>query len=149
MRGAIFNSLGDINSLSVLDAFSGSGAISLEAVSRGAMMSAAVEMNKRAQSDIAENIKKLDTKGQITLVEANLYKWLETSDDKYDIIIADPPYDDVSINKLICLEDHLNPKGTLVLSLPPRHELPEFNKIILLTQKNYGDSKLVFYKNNL
>jgi 16S rRNA (guanine966-N2)-methyltransferase len=56
MRGALFNALGDIDGLSVLDAFAGSGALAFEAVSRGAGHAVAIDVDKSAQRAIAENI---------------------------------------------------------------------------------------------
>ncbi|HKX24038.1 MAG TPA: RsmD family RNA methyltransferase, partial [Candidatus Saccharimonadales bacterium] len=56
VRGAMFNALGDIEGLTVLDAFAGSGALAFEAISRGAKSVVVVERDKRAQRIIAENI---------------------------------------------------------------------------------------------
>ena len=60
-RGALFNALGDIHGLSVLDAFAGSGACSIEAVSRGVQTkSMAIDIDPEAVKTIAENIRSLD-----------------------------------------------------------------------------------------
>lgn len=149
MRGAIFNSLGDIEGLDVLDVFAGSGAVSFEAISRGARSATAIELNKYAQADIENNIYKLGVTKKIKLIRANYLSWLEANAGTYDVIVADPPYDKIDLVKLTSLEDKLSATGVLVLSLPPNSALPTFSKPTMLTQKNYGDSKLVFYKNNL
>ena len=60
VRGAIFSALGDIKGLNVLDAFSGSGALAIEAISRGAKTATAVEVDKRAHQVIQDNLKKLN-----------------------------------------------------------------------------------------
>ena len=149
MRGAIFNSLGDIDGLSLLDAFSGSGAISFEAISRGAKNSVAIESNKQAQLDIAKNIEKLSLEGSVKLVSANLFSWASTAQQTFDIIIADPPYNKPLLNRIVELEKNLASGGVLVLSVPPSADDLIFPNLKLLSQKLYGDSKLVFYKNNL
>jgi 16S rRNA (guanine966-N2)-methyltransferase len=149
MRGAIFNALGDLSGLCVLDAFSGSGAISFEAISRGAKNSLAIESNKQAQSDIDKNIDKLRVKNVVKLVKANVYSWALTDKQTFDIIIADPPYDSHGLGRVAELELKLGNSGTLVLSMPPDSAKPDFKNLIVLVEKSYGDSMLVFYKNNL
>jgi 16S rRNA (guanine966-N2)-methyltransferase len=149
MRGAIFSSLGDIEGLSILDVCSGSGAISFEAISRGAENAVAVESNKKAQGDIALNIKKLDLGTKVKLVSANFYSWQQYNHEKFNIIIVDPPYDDTQIYQIAFLETKLENSGIFILSLPPDSELPEFKNLEILSEKLYGDSKLVFYKNTL
>src|ERR1700733_7722884 len=70
MRGALFNILGDVDDLIVLDAFGGSGALSLEAVSRGARSAIIMDSDRRAQQTIQENIQSLGLQDQIQLVNA-------------------------------------------------------------------------------
>ncbi len=149
MRGAIFSSLGDIDGLSFLDVCSGSGAISFEAISRGAKSVVAIESNKKAQGDISLNIKKLDLGDKIKLISANFYSWQQYNYDKFNIVIIDPPYNDSQLYQIAYLETKLETDGILILSLPPDSDLPEFNNLKLLSEKEYGDSKLVFYKNTL
>lgn len=149
MRGAIFNSIGDINDLSVLDVFSGSGALSIEAISRGAKTAIAVESNKHAQNDIKKNISKLGIESKVKIIKSNFASWLQTQVELFDIIIVDPPYRDLQLNKILNLERVLKNGGILILSLPPTSVLPVFVNLTRLIKKNYGDSTLVFYKNNL
>lgn len=148
MRGAIFNVLGDIEGLNFLDAFSGSGAISFEAISRGAASSLAIESDKSAQNDIEVNIKDLGVRSKVRLICTTVLNWLENNDAKFDVIVIDPPYDKVQINSVLELEGILNDDGTFVLSYPPNEKLPLFTNLEVVTEKNYGDSRLVFYKNN-
>ncbi|GAC1503474.1 MAG: 16S rRNA (guanine(966)-N(2))-methyltransferase RsmD [Candidatus Saccharimonadales bacterium] len=146
VRGGLFNALGDIAGLSVLDAFSGSGAIGYEAVSRGASSVLAIESDRNAQRTIQENIKKLGLEYFLKLISAKTNAWLSTTNATFDIIICDPPYDDVQHNQIEKLAKRLNKNGLLILSLPPETEvkLPESFKII--QTKNYGDAKLIFYR---
>lgn len=149
MRGAIFSSIGDIEGLTVLDVCSGSGAISFEAISRGATNAVAVESNKRAQYDIESNIKKLGISSSVKLVKANFYSWQQFNYDVFDVVIIDPPYNDVRLYQINELESKVSSKGLLIISLPPESELPEFKNLDIISEKSYGDSKLVFYRNNL
>lgn len=147
VRGAIFNALGDISGLSVLDAFAGSGALSLEAASHGAVGIVAIEKDKLAQKVIAENIKELSTQDRIKLIKAGAGAWLETSNQTFDVVLLDPPYDNLQINLLDKLAARAAPSGIIVLSLPPTasYNLPN-TTYHLLTTKVYGDATLTFYR---
>ena len=148
MRGAIFNVLGDIKGLSLLDAFSGTGAISFEAASRGASAIVAIKSDKSAQNDIEININSLALSDKVRLIRTTVMNWLKTANTTFDIIIADPPYDRLQINSILALEHQLDVDGTLVLSYPPVANLPVFTDLKMVTEKDYGDSRLVFYRNN-
>lgn len=144
-RGALFNALGDIEGLTVLDAFAGSGALSFEAVSRGAQHAIAIERDRSAQTTITDNIRALGLEAAVKLIKANAAGWLKTSDQAFDLVLLDPPYDDLQPNLLVRLAGRAVRGGTVVMSLPPETEvnLPECE---LLSTKNYGDAKLVFYR---
>jgi 16S rRNA (guanine966-N2)-methyltransferase len=147
MRGSIFNSLGDVSGLRFLDAFSGSGALAFEAISRGASEAVAVESNKIAQKDIESNIKSLGLKEKVKLIKAPLSSWLQTSNDNdFDIIIVDPPYEKPQIPTVLLLEKLLSVSGVLIVSLPPNYKLPSFGQLKTVSKKDYGDSSLIFFK---
>ena len=97
IRGALFNALGDIGGLSVLDAFAGSGALGYEAISRGARHVTAIDSDPAAQRAIAENITSLKLSRHIKLIRASATAWLSTTDEAFDIVLCDPPYDDVQV----------------------------------------------------
>src|SRR4051812_43097697 len=71
MRGALFNTLGDIGGLTILDAFAGSGALSFEAVSRGARHATAIDSDRSAQQTITENIRSLSLNKHVKLIKAS------------------------------------------------------------------------------
>lgn len=146
-RGAIFNALGDISDLTVLDAFSGSGALSFEAVSRGAQSALAIENDKNAQKTIAENCQKLGTKN-VKLISASAGAWLNTArlEPSFDIVLCDPPYDNLQENTLEKLANLVKSGGVIVLSLPPTAQFRLDNRYHLVAQKNYGHAELHFYK---
>jgi len=147
VRGAIFNSLGDISNLSVLDAFSGSGALSYEAASRGASSVVAVESDRNAIVAIKRNIQDLDLSRVIKPINVKVNVWLEASPpEKFDVILADPPYDNLSDSSIRSLLPRLTPNGILVLSWPPKQNNPKFENMQQIKTKNYGDSSLVFYR---
>lgn len=146
IRGAIFNALGDIDGLKFLDAFSGTGAIAIEAISRGADYVVAIDSSKEANRAISDNIKDLNIKN-IKSINANVSSWSDNnSSDKFDIVVCDPPYDHVQISVLVKLETHVRDGGLLVLSLPPGVEYD--TNFTLLLEKDYNDAKLYIYRNN-
>lgn len=146
IRGAIFNSLGDINGLDFLDAFSGTGAIAIEAISRGAKSVVAIDSSKEAHRTINENLKDLSIKS-IKAINANVSSWSEKNQDSFfNVIVCDPPYDNVQISTLKKLESHLKIGGIFIVSLPPR-EIYETN-LNLVLEKDYNDAKIYFYRNS-
>jgi 16S rRNA (guanine966-N2)-methyltransferase len=147
IRGGLFAVLGDIEKLSVLDAFGGSGALSLEAVSRGASRSTVIESDKEAQTVIRSNITELGLNEQVTLIHANTSSWLRRHRNvRFDLILCDPPFDQLQYETIERLERLLAESGTLVLSWPVSRELPRFKTISIVKHKLYGDAQLVFYK---
>lgn len=149
MRGAIFGVLGDIKGLTVLDAFAGSGALSFEAVSRGAKSAVAIEVDKSAHTVIQENIKSLGLEDRIKAVRAFMNAWsTRHQSEQFDLVFADPPYDDIPYRDLKILPRHLNGMGILVLSWPGKEQVLRFEGLEVAQAKNYGDGQLVFYRKN-
>ena len=147
MRGAIFGVLGDIKGLTVLDAFAGSGALSFEAISRGAKHSIAIEVDKKAHSCIQENIETLGLEDRVKAIRAFANAWSTRHQAMlFDIILLDPPYDNVPYRDLKHMPRHLNNTGVLVLSWPGKAENHRFENLEVVQEKTFGDSKLVFYK---
>lgn len=146
-RGALFNMLGDIAGMTVLDPFAGSGALSFEAVSRGAASAVAIERDKVAQKVIAGNVSHLGLSDQVTLIRAVTTSWLyRNAQRKFDLVLCDPPYNDPQFRTLDRLVKRLNPGGLLVLSWPIREDVPTFVGLHEVEQRSYGDMQLVFYR---
>ena len=146
-RGAVFNSLGDIKDLTVLDAFAGSGALAFEAISRGAKSAVAIEVDKTAHTVIKKNIATLKIEEQIETIRANATAWSNRHPNaQFDIVICDPPYDDIQYKILRKLTKHVKQGGILVLSLPGNHEILSLEGLTVILEKDYGDAQLVFYR---
>ena len=146
VRGAMFNMLGDISGLTVADLYAGSGAISFEAVSRGAASSVAIEADKVAYAAITKNI---ETLGLDELVKAHkmfVHSWFNRTNDLFDIVIADPPYDDLQFKTLDRLVELSKPGGVIVYSLPPNTRLILPKTCEKLAEKSYGDATLTVYR---
>jgi 16S rRNA (guanine966-N2)-methyltransferase len=148
VRGALFNSLGDIAGLSILDAFAGTGAYAYEAASRGAGSVLAIDRDRRAQQVIAENIRELGLENTVKLVKANCSAWSDNNPDKqFDIVICDVPYDDVQLSTVSKLTRHVKLNGLMVLSYPGRESAPTVNGVVVVDKsKSYGDAALAYYR---
>lgn len=146
MRGALFNILGDIEGLSFLDAFAGSGALAFEALSRGAGSVVAIDQDKDAHRALDENVKSLGL-NNIKVIHASASGWSENNQDaQFDVVLFDPPYDNLQINLLEKLADrHSAPQGLVVLSCSGHMDPPELN-LEIVSQKTYGDGQLIFYR---
>lgn len=147
VRGAIFGALGDIKGLTALDAFAGSGAIAFEAISRGAKNAVAIEVDKGAHATIVANIKSLDIEERVKATRAFFNAWSTRNQRQtFDLVFADPPYDDIPYRDLKFLPRHLNDGGTLVLSWPGHMEQLKFEGLEVVKSKSYGDAQLIFYQ---
>ncbi|HVT65303.1 MAG TPA: 16S rRNA (guanine(966)-N(2))-methyltransferase RsmD [Mycobacteriales bacterium] len=96
-REALFSSLtslcGSLDGLAFLDLFAGSGAVGLEAASRGARPVTLVERDARAARVIRANIAALGA-SDVVLIESAVKKWLDGTPARYDVVFIDPPYAD-------------------------------------------------------
>lgn len=145
-RGALFNVLGDIAGLTILDAFAGSGALSFEALSRGAAKANAIDNDRSAQRTIEQNATDLELKDKFKLIRANAASWLNTTSDEFDIVLLDPPYDNLQVSLLERLARRARQQGMVVISQPNTSDFRLRDGFDELANKNYGDGQLVFYR---
>jgi 16S rRNA (guanine966-N2)-methyltransferase len=146
-RGGLFSALGDIEGLSVLDAFAGSGALSFEAISRGAKRAIAIDIDNNATNIINDSANKLNIDHKIKAIKANSSSWSDNNPEaKFDIIICDPPFDQFKIPLIEKLTRHLVKNGVFIVNMPGSDEVFELDYLKMIKSKNYGDNTLVFYK---
>lgn len=146
MRTALFNSLGDVEGKTFLDAFAGSGAVGLEAISRGAAQVVAIEQDRHVSELIKQNAKNLAVDNHKT-IRANLFGWAEKSDTKFDVIVADPPYETIDPKKVVDkLKNHLTASGIMILSHSGRAEPPNVDGVVVVGTRSYANGALTFYQ---
>lgn len=146
-RGALFNSLGSLVGLRVLDAFAGSGALGIEALSRGASEVVFIERERTAQVAIAANIDTLGITDSTKLIRASVGSWHQTSEGAlFDVILADPPYHDLQFSTIAKLFMHLKTGGTMVLSHAGREPVPLELGVVVVDNRSYGDASLALYR---
>lgn len=145
-RAAIFDVLGDIEGMSVLDLYAGSGAVGLEAISRGANQVTFIEENAQVASVIRRNVQKLDV-STATIVNKSVELWFkEAKKVTFNIILADPPYAQFNSSFFERATGILAESGIMVLSHASKIPAPELKSLQLVQHKSYGDSALSFYK---
>jgi 16S rRNA (guanine966-N2)-methyltransferase len=147
-RGAMFNSLGSlVKEARVLDVFAGTGAVGLEALSRGAAYATFIERDRVAQKVLDANITTLGVGGQAKLIRTTVSSWLDRVDEQeFDLIFADPPYHDPQLSTVPKLLSLLKPGGLMVLSHPGRGEVPTKNGVVVVDNRSYGNAFLTFYR---
>lgn len=134
--------LGD---MAVLDLFSGTGGISYEFASRGARSVLAIELNPLHFRFIQDTARKLQLE-QLTVIRADAFKYLKKPIEAFDIIFADPPYNDPrlpEIPDLILGSEILNDGGVFILEHPGNYSFtahPRFQQ-----QRKYGGVNLSFF----
>lgn len=147
IRNAMFNKIGtELEGAEVLDAFAGSGALGLEALSRGATRVTFVERNQAAQKVIEQNITILGVTSASKLIKAAVATWQKKTAMHFDIIFADPPYDDLQLSTVSDLFTMLKPNGLMVLSYPGRSEAPTATGVVVVDNRSYGTAALTFYR---
>ena len=140
-RENLFNVLGniiDFEGKTVLDLFAGTGAMSFEFLSRGCASVTAVE-KARTQADFIKRVQSQLGDPNLTLVRGDVFKFVATCRQSYDIIFADPPYDLPRFGEIpsLILDSRLVHDGTLFIMEHPREHdfsaLPHFSQ-----QRVYG-----------
>lgn len=145
VRSAMFNSLGSaVHGARVLDAFAGSGAIGLEALSRGAASVIFVESDRTAQKTLTKNIADLAMTEQSVVINTTVNNWLSNQSltEGFDLIFADPPYHRPQFSTVKSLMGLLKPGGIMLLSHPGIGEVPVQNGIVVVDNRSYGEAHL-------
>ncbi len=155
VRKAIFDILGpEIEGVRFLDLFAGSGAVGLEAISRGAKHVTFVERDPKCYATIKENLVLFGVAtGHYSLIEADALMTIKNfsrQGKKVDICFLDPPFRrDLGKKALKTLGgyDILQPTSMVIIQTDTAEDLPEqTGRFSIYTQRTYGSSALYFYK---
>ena len=139
-RIAMFNMVNeDVPGSRVLDAYAGSGALGIEAFSRGASTVEFLEKSPTVVKTIRNNLRALDLKARIFTGDAIDF----TTNDGFDLILADPPYDDFDLAGVEYLAGFLKNGGILVLSHPDTS--PDISELKLLKNRKYARAHISVY----
>jgi 16S rRNA (guanine966-N2)-methyltransferase len=144
VRENAFNLIGPVDDARVLDLFAGSGALGLEALSRGAASCVFVESDRDACRAINAN---LDTLGlRATVLCRDVFSALAAERTLYDLVLCDPPYDFTQHARLVPhLARVLAEDGLLVYESSSRGEVPEVQPLDVRTSRVYGSARLTLF----
>jgi len=155
VKGAIFSSLGEaVIGARVLDLFAGSGALGIEALSRGAASAVFVENERRAVATIEKNLEKTGLRGDVHPID--VFRFLDrfTGTGSFDLILADPPYAKAPGERDFTpellgsepLRLALAPGGIFVLEHLPGAKLALRERWECFRQKRYGATEVAFLR---
>ena len=147
LRGTLFDVLGDrIEGVRLLDGCAGTGAVGIEALSRGAAYVVFVERDARAVALIRRNVVHCDLGDRCTIQQGELPRALDGDAAPYDLILLDPPYGAPDISAILTAAAwHLGPQGLLVLERARRETPLEDPGLTSLRIVRAGDSVLALY----
>lgn len=150
-KEGLFNSLQhmiDFEGIKTLDIFAGTGSISYELASRGAVDLTLIERDRRTVQFIKRTIEDLKLEG-FKLLQADVFKFLNSCEDSFDFIFAGPPYalEEIDmIPDIIFDKNLLKSEGVFILEHTPRNDYD--NHPNFLRKKNYGTTVFSFFTVN-
>jgi 16S rRNA (guanine966-N2)-methyltransferase len=154
VREALFSMLGELGGAVVLDLFAGTGALAIEALSRGAARAVLVERDPRALSVLRANLSELGLgpgeaevrRGEAPAVLRNARERRET----YDLLFVDPPYRHAGVlgpELQAALPPLLAPRGRVVVESDRRMQLPLYSPLLEVElERRYGDTLITIHR---
>jgi 16S rRNA (guanine966-N2)-methyltransferase len=146
VREALFSILGDaVEGASVLDLFAGSGALGIEALSRGAADATFVDSDARAAEVIRRNLAELGLDGRVQ--RRDVLAWLGSASGPYGIVFADPPYSSASrtAQRLSELLPPLLRETSLTVTESDKRN-PLILTMPLIDERVYGDTRIAIHR---
>jgi 16S rRNA (guanine966-N2)-methyltransferase len=149
---AILHAEEPIDGARVLDLYAGTGALALEALSRGAGAATLVERARDALAAIRTNVDALRVADRVRILTMPVERALRSLGGPFDLVFVDPPYADVAsgdaVRSLasIVLAGAFAPGARVVLEHAAADVAPEISGLVLEHARRYGDTRLAFYR---
>ena len=144
VREAAFNLIGPVDGAAVIDLYAGSGAMGLEALSRGAESCVFVESDREACRTINANLDKLKLAARVLC--SDVARTLAAERATYDLVLMDPPYDSTPHERLAPhLVRVLAADGLVVYETAAEIE-PEIQGLAVRTSRKYGSKRLTLFE---
>jgi len=150
VREALFNILGSVDGAEVLDLFAGSGAVGIEALSRGAAHATFIDAAKPALVAVRGNLADLGLTDRATVLAGDAVKLVALPPAApYSLVFVDPPYrTDLATRAVLALPPaHLAPGARIVIEHDRRNAPPEqLGSLLRTDERRYGDTVVSFYQ---
>ena len=150
VRKSVFEILSPLDNVKVLDLFAGTGAMGIEALSRGAQSCTFVDKDTHAIALLKENLRKLALESDTKLIKqdaVHAIQALHRQKQLFDLIFIDPPYDRDLLNpclQALQLYPILKANGRIVSEHSPREEIELFDGLSLQDERKYGQTRISF-----
>lgn len=150
IKGAIFSSLGnDLEGKRMLDCYSGTGNMALEALSRGCAYATMVDNNRQAITVIKENVKSLK-ETNCEVIQGNIFSVLKRLKKPYDLIYIDPPYakeENVKLIETLDVQGLIAIDAVVIVESLEKQTFPDqVSTLIKYKEKTYGITKITYYR---
>jgi 16S rRNA (guanine966-N2)-methyltransferase len=149
VREAIFNILPDVEGMQVLDMFAGSGALGIEALSRGAAHATFIDQAKPALTAVRANLRELglETRATVLAGDAVTLAARHAPAAPWQLVFVDPPYRSDLATRAVQALANLAPDAVIVIEHDRRNAPPDALGSLLRTdQRRYGDTLVSFYR---
>lgn len=144
VKQAIFNLVAaQVEGARVVDLFAGSGALGIEALSRGAAHVTFVDRVPRGLAILRQNLDELGLKSRAGIVRAEVGRWLESAPDEIkeaDLVFLDPPYGDPVFERSLKALDRAAGDRTVVAEYSRHQSLPRLERLTVARERRYGDT---------
>jgi 16S rRNA (guanine966-N2)-methyltransferase len=144
VKQAIFNLVaGRVEGARVVDLFAGSGALGIEALSRGAAHVTFVDRVPRGLAILRQNLDDLGFRSRSAVVRAEVGRWLESVPDEIkeaDLVLLDPPYGDPVFERSLKALDRAPADMTVVAEYSRHQSLPSLERLRVTRERRYGDT---------
>lgn len=150
LRETLFNVLGPaVEGARVVDGFAGTGAIGIEALSRGAAHVTFVDRDRRATALVSTNLNRCGVSERYDIVQSDFSAWAaQGASTDWDVVLLDPPYDDADLARILeAARRIIKVEGVVVLEHARRREVPRvLGGLKHVREIRSGDSMLAFYR---
>jgi 16S rRNA (guanine966-N2)-methyltransferase len=152
VRESLFTRLGDLDGARVLDLFAGSGALGIEALSRGAESLVCVERSRSVRDVLQANLDALELTDCSRVIAGDAIAAvgrLARAGDRFDLVLLDPPYAADAAGPVlaaIAKAELLAPHGVVVLERSRSHSLPDVTGLEPVDERRYGDTMITQFQ---
>jgi 16S rRNA (guanine966-N2)-methyltransferase len=152
VRESLFAILGPLDGARVLDLYAGSGALAIEALSRGAVFAVLVERDRRALAAIRDNLAALSLESEARVLSMPVERAFSalSSEKPFDLVLCDPPWaigeSALPVLAELARSGLMRPDARVVLEHPSREQPAPPDGLVRFDERSFGDTGLSFFR---